>query len=78
MDISKRNQAEMVLNESEEKYRIFFESSKDANYISTIEGIIIDANQSFFDLFGYIGLIPHNVIQGLRLLKTHSQCGASF
>ncbi len=53
VDITDRIQAETELRKSEEKFRVLFESSKDPNYISTIEGIIIDANQSFFDLFGY-------------------------
>jgi PAS domain S-box-containing protein len=52
-DITKQKQAEMELFESEEKFRVLFESSKDPNYISNIEGTIIDANQSFFNLFNY-------------------------
>jgi PAS domain S-box-containing protein len=52
-DITDRIQAETELRKSEEKFRVLFESSKDPNYLSTIEGIIIDANQSFFDLFDY-------------------------
>ncbi len=35
-------------------YRGLFENSKDAIYISTREGLILDANQSFLELFGYL------------------------
>ncbi|MBS3818850.1 PAS domain S-box protein [bacterium] len=41
------------LRESEKKYRSLFEMSKDAIYITSKEGKIIDVNQAFLDLFGY-------------------------
>jgi PAS domain S-box-containing protein len=52
-DITERKRAEEALRESEEKYRTLFETSQDANYITTPEGKIIEANQSHLDLFGY-------------------------
>ena len=52
-DITDLRQADAKLRKSEEKYRILFESSKDANYISSLEGHILEANRSFWDLFGY-------------------------
>jgi len=40
------------LKESEEKYRNLFEDSRDAIFIISEEGIIIDANQACINLFG--------------------------
>jgi PAS domain S-box-containing protein len=51
-DITEQKIAEETLKKSEEKFRILFESSKDANYISLPDGRIIEANQSFLTLFG--------------------------
>ena len=52
-DITERKAAETALRESETRYRDLFESSIDAIAITGIDGRILDANQAFFDLFGY-------------------------
>ena len=52
-DISGRKRAERELRESEEKYRALFEQSMDAIYINTLDGVTIEANQPWLDLFGY-------------------------
>jgi PAS domain S-box-containing protein len=41
------------LKRSEDKFRILFESSKDAIYFSSKDGSILDVNQSALNLFGY-------------------------
>ncbi len=41
------------LRKSEERYRTLFEDSRDAIYISSEQGNLIDFNQSTMDLFGY-------------------------
>ncbi len=48
-----RKRSEEALRESEEKYRTLFEESTDPVYITTLEGILVDANQAYLDLFGF-------------------------
>jgi len=52
-DISKRLIAEKALKKNEEKYRTLFENSRDAIYITTIAGTIIEFNPAGVELFGY-------------------------
>jgi len=48
-----RKHAERLIRESEERYRSLFEQSKDAIYMTGLDGHFIDANQSTLQLFGY-------------------------
>ena len=48
-----RKNSEDELRKSEEKYRELFMRSKDAIYMSTIEGEFIDINPAGLELFGY-------------------------
>jgi len=52
-DITERKRAREALEESEKKYRTLFTESRDALFISSRDGKLIDANQSFLELFGY-------------------------
>lgn len=48
-----RHKMERKLKESEERYRTLFEDSRDALYITTREGKLVNINQSMLDLSGY-------------------------
>ena len=52
-DITLRKLSEQRLKESEQKYRLLFEESNDAIFISTPEGKLLDINPSGVSLFGY-------------------------
>ena len=46
-----RRKSEKSLKESEEKFRRLFEDSMDATYIATSNGIFVDVNEAFLELF---------------------------
>ncbi len=45
--------AERALRDSEDRYRILFERSRDPIYVSRPDGGVVDANDAMIDLFGY-------------------------
>lgn len=53
MDITGRKRAESAIRETEQRFRSLFEQSRDAIYIGTPDGTVIDVNQAWLDLFGY-------------------------
>ena len=52
-DITERKRSEERLRESEQRYRDFFETSRDCVFISSPEGDWIDFNDAAIELFGY-------------------------
>lgn len=53
VDVTGRKQAQESLQQSETRYRLLFDDSKDGVYITSREGEIIEANQAYFHLLGY-------------------------
>ena len=66
-DNTERKRTENGLRESEKRYRALFEGSRDAIYVTTQEGAIVDANQSMLDLFGY----GREEMMGLNVRRTY-------
>lgn len=53
LDTTKRKEYEEALRESDEKYRMLFEDTREAIFITDRKGRLTDANMSFLQLFGY-------------------------
>src|SRR5206468_12159074 len=53
IDITQRKKSEAELRASEERFRDLFEKNLAGVYVSTLDGDVIDCNQSFALIFGY-------------------------
>lgn len=53
VDVTERKEAERKLLQSEEKYRHLFEKSKDGIVRTTIDGRILECNQTYCDMLDY-------------------------
>jgi len=71
LDVTKRRRSEHARRESEEKYRMLFEDSMDAIFITDRKGKIVDANRSFLDLFGY----PEGEAIGMDVIEMYANGG---
>jgi two-component system, cell cycle sensor histidine kinase and response regulator CckA len=52
-DITERKKSEEALRESETRYRALFSQSMDGIYVTTCDGMLLEANQAFLDILGY-------------------------
>ncbi|MGO9571957.1 MAG: PAS domain S-box protein [Desulfomonilaceae bacterium] len=52
-EIVQRKRGDEALRESEQRYRTLFEESRDAIYMTTRDGRLVDANQAFLNLCGF-------------------------
>jgi PAS domain S-box-containing protein len=67
-EIAERKRTVEALRENEEKYRILFDESIDAIYITSREGKFIDANRALLELFGYT---REEIIQDLNVREIY-------
>ena len=68
-DITRHREAEKALRRSETRYRTLFGESRDAVYMNTREGTILDINQAGVDLLGY----PRDELIGMNVRKLYVQ-----
>jgi PAS domain S-box-containing protein len=56
VDITERRRAERALQESEERYRKFFEEDLTGDYVARADGTLLSCNQAFVRIFGFSSL----------------------
>jgi len=85
---SDRDQMEQKLRESETRYRTLFEAAPDAIFLETLDGRILDCNQSACDMYGYrkeewVGkglelVLPPDVLRTVPTLADELASGQAF
>ena len=65
LDVTERNNTAAALRTSEEKFRLFFEESRDAIFVTDNQNDLVNINNSLIELFGYgrEELIGRNICQ---------------
>jgi diguanylate cyclase (GGDEF)-like protein/PAS domain S-box-containing protein len=53
VEVTERRRAEEALRRSESKYRTLFEQSRDAIYVTDLDGTILETNHAMHELLGY-------------------------
>ena len=66
-NITRHKRAEKALRRSETRYRTLFGESRDAVYMNTREGKILDVNQAGLDLLGY----PRDELIGMNVRRLY-------
>jgi len=74
LDISKRASVLRELQASEQRYRMLFEKNITGNFATDEDGLILDCNVAFADLFGFDS--PHNA-HGADIYKLWDAMGAT-
>jgi two-component system, cell cycle sensor histidine kinase and response regulator CckA len=67
-DLTEITRSEQARRESEERYRVLFEDSIDAVFVTDQDGNFIEANRAFCVLFAY----ERNELEGLTAQKTYA------
>jgi len=64
-DITERKKAENALQESEQRFKVLFESAPDAIYLNDLKGNIVDGNKAAEEMTGYKReeLIGKNIVE---------------
>ena len=75
-DVTERRRAQKVLQEAEERYRLFFEDDLTGDYTTTFDGRILDCNPAFLRIFGFSSkeeALATNVVTLYRNPETRRQ-----
>jgi len=77
-DVTEKRRAEMLVRDSEKKYRSIFEGSQDAIFVSSSEGTLLDVNQAAVELFGYPSSTDVLALPGMAALFTSQERFAEY
>ncbi len=68
-DITEMNKAQKELKENEEKFRSIFNHSNDGYILRSVEGVVLEANPRFLEIFGYES--TEVISTNIRLINTY-------
>ena len=75
-DITERKEAQKALEDNERKFRKIFNHSNDGHVLRNLDGIILEVNPKFLELFGYNRneVVSKNILD-LRLIEDSNELG---